>query len=139
MKDYNGFSASFRQKQYNKKKILIANGEMVDWSKQPCEVCGVKPKRGVLIMGHCEDYDDLYDNHSICVECHMKLHRRFKEPLVWINHLIAVKDGYESKGHFHVGVYFKQVEMGTAVRHHFTDDISMSTTSIGDEWFHKLF
>ena len=139
MKDYNGFSAQFRQKQYDKKKVLIASGEMEDWSKQPCEICGLEPKRGSLIMGHCEDYNDLYDNHAVCVECHMKLHRRFKSPLIWINHLIAVQNGYVSKGYPHAGIYFKAAEAGRVQIHDYTDDITMATSDLGDEWYHKIF
>ena len=139
MKDYNGFSAAFRQKQYNKKKILIASGEMADWSKQPCEICGLEPQPGVLIMGHCEDYDDLYDNHSLCVECHMKLHRRFSDPLLWINHLIAVSRGYVAQKYRSAYFYIEDSKNNRTVRHDFTDDISMATTTIGDKWFHKLF
>lgn len=139
MKDYNGFSASFRQKQYNKKKELIAQGKMENWADKPCEICGLKPKKGVLIMGHCEDYNDLYDNHSICVECHMKLHRRFSDPILWINHLIAVKKGYVSKGYNSVFLYFQDVKNGKVQKHDFTSDIAFSTKSLGDQWFHKLF
>lgn len=135
MESYNGFTGAFRAKQYEKMKRLRTRGEIPDWSKQPCEICGLPPERG-MIMCHSEDYNDIHHFYPLCVECHMRLHRRFKDLTGWVNHLLAIRDaGYQGKPYHSVYAYIKDPNPTV---HDFPDDCMLVPRAIGNEWFHTL-
>lgn len=146
MKDYNGFSAEFRTKAYNKQKAL---GLMIPISKMPCDICGGS---GGLMMGHTENYNDLNDLRPVCVECHMKLHARFSRPGFWIAHLIIVRAGIRPVQWKTTSAYFAgqkdQVrpvrtepwidEQGGYNVEYAVDVSKVDPATLGDKWYHKL-
>lgn len=106
MKDYNGFTGRQRQKVFDIIKHLRVTGE-INKEVEICEMCGCE---GGLIMQHSENYFDWYNTYILCVECHMKLHARFKAFDSWINYLVKIRNGYSSKGFNSVISYFGSKE-----------------------------
>lgn len=96
MTAYNGFDETFRKKQGDQMRKLKNAGKFPNYSAMPCEMCGCT--RG-FIMGHLENYFDINAFNALCVECHLKLHGRFRSPNGWYAHLIDLRDGYQSAGY----------------------------------------
>lgn len=129
MKDYNGFPPEFRTKVYNLQKGM---GLMVPIGKMACSICGGS---GGLMMGHSENYYDLYDLRPVCVECHMKLHARFSRPRTWANHLHDVSRGIRPRQWKTVGEYFSQQTKSVSETplENFLKEIYPGL--FGDQWF----
>jgi len=132
MKDYNGFSGEERMSSYNKLKYKIQKGEVEDWKNKPCEICGLQSPTN---MAHQEDYANHKHYHTLCVECHMKLHGRFSKPFIWLRHLNDVKNGYVSTPYNSANHYFSTQKR--MQKQEFEKNI-ISPLELGDEWFHKL-
>jgi len=132
MKDYNGFSGDERTKSYNKLRYLVAKGEVEDWKHKPCEICGLQSPTN---MAHQEDYADHRHYHTLCIECHLKLHSRFSKPLMWIKHLENVKNGYVSIEYKSVNHFFSAIKKQV---NDYSNSENLMPTDFGNEWFHNL-
>jgi hypothetical protein len=102
MKSYNGFSGLQREKVFDILKYLRDKGE-TSWEDKECEMCGCSTG---MIMAHSENYFDWLNFNILCVECHLKLHGRFKVWSSWVDYLIKIRNGYKSKGYNSVISYF---------------------------------
>lgn len=102
MKSYNGFTGLQRQKVFDILKYLRDKGQ-VSWADKTCEMCGCTDG---MIMAHSENYFDWLNFKIVCVECHMKIHGRFKAWSGWVDYLIKIRNGYISIGYNSVIRYF---------------------------------
>lgn len=110
MNPYNGFSGDLRSKVDHIQKSAIAAGVMV--FRRACELCG---QEGAHIQLHNEDYTKpLEGAHPICVECHMRLHRRFSMPNRWLNHLLLLRQGLKGGAYQSPWLYMKATSGETA-------------------------
>lgn len=82
MNSYNGFTPYQRMQGDRVVKEAIAAGA---WDFiRICQLCGLREEDGAYIWVHQEDYSrPLEDARPICVECHMRLHMRFRFPNMW--------------------------------------------------------
>lgn len=103
MKSYNGFTAEERSAVEKRIRDKVERGEVV--KKNVCEMCLL---HGTYTMFHYENYADINAYHELCVECHMKLHGRFRRPNTWKNHLAALRRGYTSAIYHSAGVYIQR-------------------------------
>lgn len=103
---------------------------MLEIAKQPCDICGIHAPN---MMGHTEDYDNVYDLRPVCVECHMKLHARFSRAGAWINHLKQVAAGYRCRPWTSVWDYF-----GNQQDNRYPEYANIDPATLGDKWYHKL-
>jgi len=92
MKSYNGFPASQRQRAFNWWKAKERRGEV----SRPtvCEACG--QTEGV--NGHSEDYSEPFGPHigeyALCYCCHMAVHNRHNDPMMWGGYKAMIHGGY---------------------------------------------
>ncbi len=82
MNAYNGFSGAQRGKASAWLLKMYRSGQI----ERPAECCACGQREGVL-HHHAEDYSEPFGPHltayPICIRCHMKLHRRHKDPVAW--------------------------------------------------------
>lgn len=130
MKDYNGFTGSERMIIQQIMNELQRRG-IINWIDQECEICHVK---GSVMQSHCEDYSNPFNFNPLCIECHMKLHMRFRFPGYWIKHLVDVKNGYMCP------VYKTNREYYAAPKGRFkvVEYENIDPATIGKDWFHRL-
>jgi len=86
---YNGFTPYQRMKGDEIVKKAIAAGT---WNfEKKCSLCGLTDGH---IWVHQEDYArPLEDSRPICVECHMRLHMRFRFPNLWHHYCLWLRQG----------------------------------------------
>lgn len=130
MKDYNGFSGSERMIVQKIMDELQRRG-IINWIDQPCEICTCEHS---IMHSHCEDYSNPFDFHVLCIECHMKLHMRFRYPGYWIKHLLDVKNGYVCPIYLTNRDYYKAPKL----RFKYPEFEHIDPKTIGNEWFHRL-
>ena len=130
MKDYNGFTGSERMIVQQIMNELHKRG-IINWVDQECDICG---SRGSVMHSHCEDYSNPFTFYALCIECHMKLHMRFRFPGYWIKHLIDVKAGYVCPAYKSNREYYATPKG----RFKYPEYERIDPTTIGNEWFHKL-
>lgn len=130
MKEYNGFSGTERMMVQAIMNDLQNRG-IISWSDKPCSICGSK---GGEMQAHVEDYSNVFDYHPICIECHMKLHMRFRFPGYWIKHLIDVSNGYVSYPFKNSSEWFKSKKGKFSV----PEFENINPSIIGNEWYHQL-
>ena len=94
MGPYNGFTAYQRMKGDAIVKKAIAAGT---WNfERKCQLCGLTEKDGAYIWVHQEDYTrPIEDARPICVECHMRLHMRYRFPNSWRAYCVLLRSGYQ--------------------------------------------
>jgi hypothetical protein len=109
----------------------LQSRKIINWIDQPCCICHCQ---GGTIQSHLEDYSKIFEFKPICVECHMKLHMRFRYPTYWIKHLIDVSNGYQCPEYSNMREYFK-VKKGKFINPEYE---GIDPLTIGNEWFHKL-
>lgn len=133
MKSYNGFTAKERMEADKIQKSAIENGTF-KYEKKCC-ICGQSKGH---IMLHLENYYEPLNPEfvkPICVECHMKLHARFKKPNAWINHLKRLRKGYISNPYFSVYNYIKYNPFD------YQDEVPISTENFipdKSKWYETL-
>lgn len=130
MNDYNGFTGSQRMITQHIMDEMQRRG-IINWKDQPCEICR---GTGGCKHAHLEDYSNPWDFHTLCIECHMKLHMRFRFPGFWVKHLIDVKNGYIPIQHNHSKEWFSKKKGKFKLPEFETLDPAL----IGNEWYHKL-
>lgn len=130
MNDYNGFSGSERMIVQQILNELQRRG-IINWTDQPCSICQCP---GGTIQAHLENYSKIFEFKPVCVECHIKLHMRFRFPSYWIKHLVEVSNGYQCKPYPTMRDYFKS-KKGSFNN---LDYEGFDPTTLGNEWFHKL-
>lgn len=90
LSSYNGFPGPMREAVGRRQAKAWKNGDQP--APTTCEVCG---QTEGAIHGHAEDYsrDDVY--LPICITCHLILHMRFREPLMWDKYRAWVRAGWQ--------------------------------------------
>lgn len=90
--DYNGFSGKLRDAVGRRQTKAWNNGTMPRPTR--CDVCY---QTEGAIHGHCEDYstEDVY--LPLCITCHLILHMRHREPLLWTDYKMAVRAGFQGE------------------------------------------
>ena len=92
MKSYNGFTASQRMKALKWIKAERAAGRREKHTV--CMACG--QTEGV--NGHSEDYSAPYGDHigkfALCYCCHMAVHNRKNDPMMWEGYKAMIRNGY---------------------------------------------
>lgn len=92
MKAYNGFTPTQRQRAFNWYKFQLETGARV--KPDECEACG--QTEGV--NGHSEDYSAPYGDHigkyALCYCCHMAVHNRKNDALMWGGYKAMIHGGY---------------------------------------------
>lgn len=93
-KPYNGFPASYRQKQGSRVYEAFKSGEIARPDK--CVMCAREAEGyRLLIQAHNEDYHDPFGFVGVCFPCHMAIHARFKNPHTWHRWRDAVASGWQ--------------------------------------------
>jgi hypothetical protein len=92
MKSYNGFTANQRQKAFNWYKAELASGRRV--KPDVCCACGQTEN----VNGHSENYGAPYGDHigewAFCYTCHMAIHNRDKDSMMWEGYKAVIKRGW---------------------------------------------
>lgn len=66
--------------------------------ERKCQLCGLTDKDGAYIWVHQEDYTrPIEDARPICVECHMRLHMRYRFPTLWHVYCLGLREGFKPK------------------------------------------
>ena len=131
LSNYNGFIHNDRmlswkiQKRYNEYEIL-------NWKHDTCEMC---KQDKTTILPHLENYFNPLEYYPLCIECHMKLHGRFRCPDGWLHFLQNLHFGYKPKKWTSVSSYFGS----TASKQYFKKVSQLIKFDlIEKEWFTKL-
>jgi hypothetical protein len=83
---YNGFSAAERMRADRIMRAAIRAGLISPTMR--C-FCGLTPP--AALMYHLEDYCKPLEPIVACVECHMRLHSRFRAPNRWRAHCLRIR------------------------------------------------
>lgn len=88
---YNGWTSAEREKGGRVQYAAFRSGTHT--KPTTCELCGTTTAHGTQVHAHCEDYDRPLEYHGLCYSCHMGLHRRYREPVLWVAWLKVVASG----------------------------------------------
>ena len=83
---YNGFSPAERRRYDRLMRAAINAGRI-----RPVMRCFCGLTAPADLMYHLEDYSDYLNPIVICVECHMRLHSRFRAPNRWKLHCLRIR------------------------------------------------
>lgn len=126
---YNGFTGAERDKAWVEQKKLQKSG-IISWSDKPCCMC---EQHSPAIMPHLENYFIVHVFYPMCVECHMRLHARFKNPGAWIKFMIDLKNGKKPQLWKSVNDFFRS--SGWVAHEQYK---SYDPKKLGNEWYHNL-
>lgn len=90
LSDYNGFPGKMREQSLRRVHKLWDSGAVPRPAQ--CDACG---QRDGAIHGHSEDYSNDHIHLPLCITCHLILHMRFQQPLLWENYKTMVREGYQ--------------------------------------------
>lgn len=129
MKDYYGFTHNQRMQSLKKTKQAIIEGTIPPATT--CEICKLTEGN---IAYHNENYiHPTKYLHSLCVECHMRLHMRFNNPTQWKQHVLKIKQGWQPRPWTSNHEFFKN--------HKYAKYKTLETRRLeleGPEWWYHL-
>lgn len=125
---YNGFTGVERDDAWKVQLAARASGA-IRWNL-PCAMCGVIDPNA---MPHLEDYRKPMEFYPLCIECHMRLHARFKNPTAWVRHLALLAAGRRPRVWHSVGEYFKCSKWVE-----YPEYKPVSPLNFGSRWYHQL-
>jgi len=89
LSDYNGFPGKMRKASLRRVHKLWDSGEV----PRPVECMACGQTEGAL-HGHSEDYSNDHIHIPICITCHLILHMRWQQPLLWESYKDAIREGW---------------------------------------------
>lgn len=130
---YNGFTPTERETLGQIGTAAFRSGNL---KLEPiCRLCGlhgtIKGTAGGHLMMHYEDYDRPLQPVVICVECHLRLHSRFRCPNRWFAHCLRIRTEAATP-YPSVGAYFG------ATRGQYRDIPAVDFTPIAARWWERL-
>lgn len=90
LSNYNGFTGKEREASLRRVHKLWESGEVPRPTQ--CMACG--QTEGTL-HGHSEDYSNDHVHIPLCITCHLILHMRFQQPVLWDTYREMVRLGYQ--------------------------------------------
>ena len=92
LSSYNGFTGREREKSLRVVHRLWDEGKV----PRPTECLLACHQTEGAIHGHSEDYSPgaLHVHIPICITCHLMLHMRWQQPVLWENYKAAIREGW---------------------------------------------